>query len=387
MEPSEHIGGQERYIVAVDWHHFLVDRSTACLIEALRTQTSYDRLAEHLHQELGEALDIDDVRNVVENRLPPELFCPSEGKQKTPFTWQRQLVSRSALEPLTRITSGLVRKPLLFAFLVLLIIVDAAVLLKWVQNPTALWSGGVLQWPVVMGLVLLGVLIHELGHVSALRRFGRQSGGIGFGIYWIFPTFYADVSETWRLPGRHRALVDVGGLYFQGIYMIGIGVWALLAEHPETPILVMWTSHFMMLYTLNPTLKFDGYWLLTDLTGVTNLHSRIMTSARQLVSRLRGDRDTPPLTTHHGRTLAAFSLGALLYFGYLFVSLSSGLFHATKNLIEGDRDSWVSTAGTALVAALLGIILLILVQRCIKILLILFTTEAPALHAEKETGT
>ena len=367
LAPAEDVGGPERYIVAVDWHHFVVDHPTACLISALRTQTSYDRLVEHLHKEVGEKLDVPHIRTVVETRLPPQLFHPSAGIPHTPFSWQYQLISGRALETSARIASGLFRKPVALAFFVMLIVVDAAVLQKWFQIRAGGWHGGFQHWPMVMMWVLLGVLIHELGHVSALRRFGRKSGGIGCGIYWIFPTFYADVSETWRLPRKQRAIVDVGGLYFQGIYMIAIGFWALASQHPEIPILVMWTSHLMMLYTLNPTLKFDGYWLLTDLTGLTNLHSRVAASARQLVSRLRGDRTAPPLMGHQAWLLGAFSLGTTLYFGYVFLSLGAGLAHVIAKLLYAPPQRWFSFAGMVLTAIVLGIILVTLMRRCIKV--------------------
>ena len=378
VEPSESVGGRERYIVAVDWHHFLVDRATACLIEALRAQTTYKLLAEHMRHQVGDSLDPDFLREVVENQLPPAIFQPSEGGQKTPFSWRVHLFSGEALEPLVRVASRLVNKPLAMAFLVLLIAVDAAVLAKWIQDPVPLRGGGMTHWLPVMGLVLVGVLIHELGHVSALRRFGRRSGGIGFGIYWIFPTFYADVSEAWRLRARHRAVVDAGGLYFQGVYMVGIGAWALVSRDPVIPLLVMWISHFMMLYTLNPTLKFDGYWLLTDLTGYTNLHSRITDCARQVVARLLGRPGQSPLGNSQKWALAGFSTATVLYFGYLFVSLGAALVRTVQNLFSGTDHSRGDIITAVIVASLLSLIVLVLMRRCVRALWGIFKPEVPA---------
>ncbi len=64
-------------------------------------------------------------------------------------------------------------------------------------------------------LTALGIIVHEIGHLTACSRYGAQHGGIGIGIYWCMPVFYAEVNGAWMLPRLQRAVVDVGGLYFQ----------------------------------------------------------------------------------------------------------------------------------------------------------------------------
>ena len=316
-----------------------------------------------MHQRTGYALTISELKDVVDNRLPSQLFSPSNLPRETPFTWQKQFISGESLEPIATLASNLFNRWIAASALLILVALDAAVIKQWINQPTHTPSSPT-GLATSIALVLVGVLVHELGHVSALQKFGRRSGGIGFGIYWIFPTFYADVSSTWRLRKRQRAIVDVGGLYLQSIYAIAVCIWALLSEQPETAYVVLWTTHFMMLYTLNPTLKFDGYWLLSDITGVSNLHSKILSSARACVERVRGETARLHLQRHQIWTLIVFSLTSLLYFSYLFISLTMSLKHAIHQLTN-DHNSWWATAGTIALTLFLSFIFLMLARKCL----------------------
>jgi|GEM_PF-5610388 len=110
--------------------------------------------------------------------------------------------------------------------------------------------------------------VHELGHASALRFSGAKPGAVGFAMYLIFPALYSDVTETWRLPKWRRVLVDAGGVYFQalafmvcfiGTVMTGWAAWSFAALITGVSIVT----------NANPVLRFDGYWAMRDLLGVT----------------------------------------------------------------------------------------------------------------------
>lgn len=116
------------------------------------------------------------------------------------------------------------------------------------------------------------VLVHELGHAAAAWRLGARKVSIGVGWYVLFPVAWADLSEIWRFPSRHRALVDVAGVFAQSLIvtflMIGYyfsGNALLLAAAAAASLSVLWN--------LNPLLRLDGFWLLSDLLGVANLRA------------------------------------------------------------------------------------------------------------------
>ncbi len=131
-------------------------------------------------------------------------------------------------------------------------------------------------------LFTLSLIAHELGHATACKRFGAAPADIGFTVYWIFPAFYSDVTSAWKLRRRHRVIVDLAGAYFQvvvgGIYWLA---FLLTGWQPfEIAFMMILGNCF---FSLNPVFKFDGYWVLADTLGVTNLSQ----SPARLVSYLK----------------------------------------------------------------------------------------------------
>lgn len=162
------------------------------------------------------------------------------------------------------------------------------------------------------GLFLLSVLFHEFGHASACVRFGARPSEIGFTLYLIFPAFYSDVTSAWELRRWQRVIIDLGGVYFQGI--VGATYLAIYRAHPWEPLWLAWALIAgSMIFMLNPALKFDGYWIVADALGVTNLGRQPMRITRHLLSRLRG-RPVRPLPWSLGVT-GVLGLYTLVSFG------------------------------------------------------------------------
>jgi putative peptide zinc metalloprotease protein len=126
------------------------------------------------------------------------------------------------------------------------------------------------DWMQILSLVAASFFAHELGHTSACRRYGGRCGPIGFGIYWIFPVLYADVSGSWGLKRQHRAITDLGGFYFQMICAAVLIAWNCWRPTPAVAAAVI-LINLTFLPNLDPFLKMDGYWFLSDATGVPNL--------------------------------------------------------------------------------------------------------------------
>jgi putative peptide zinc metalloprotease protein len=190
-------------------------------------------------------------------------------------------------------------------------------------------SDGAHFWPA-LALTLLGVLVHELGHITACVRHGARQGGIGIGLYWIWPAFYADVRGSWVLPSRQRALVSVGGLYFQSVYLAAMATIAV-ATHSATLALAIGMSLLLMVTTLNPVFKFDGYWILSDLLNVTNLHTRIAAHLRALSSARGGER-IAFLRTGTTALSIGFALVAVAYVAYVFYFMTAAGIHTAMRM-------------------------------------------------------
>ena len=115
---------------------------------------------------------------------------------------------------------------------------------------------------------------HEFGHAAAARYSGANPGVIGAGIYLVWPAFYTDVTDSYRLGRRGRIRTDLGGLYFNAIVVVLTFVW-WYATRWDALLLLVATQVMQMVHQLLPLLRFDGYHVLADLTGVPDLYHRI----------------------------------------------------------------------------------------------------------------
>ncbi len=120
---------------------------------------------------------------------------------------------------------------------------------------------------------------HELGHASACHRFGVRCRGIGAMLLVGVPTLYCDATDAWMLPGRwRRSATALAGVYFE-IWLI-IALTAVVAGtrpglvHDLALVTITGSIAATILVNLNPLLRFDGYYVLSDWIGVPNLASR-----------------------------------------------------------------------------------------------------------------
>src|SRR5439155_1264183 len=99
--------------------------------------------------------------------------------------------------------------------------------------------------------------------------------GIGAGIYMVWPAFYTNVTDSYRLSRAGRLRTDLGGLYFNAVFMLALaGVYE--ATSAEILLLVIAFTHLEMLEQLLPFVRFDGYYILSDLAGVPDLFARVV---------------------------------------------------------------------------------------------------------------
>ncbi|TDD39230.1 hypothetical protein E1287_03775 [Actinomadura sp. KC06] len=141
---------------------------------------------------------------------------------------------------------------------------------------------------LVMALGVASVAFHEFGHASACRYGGVRPGVMGCGIYLVWPAFYTDITESYRLGRGGRLRADLAGVYFNAIFIVGLA----LAYHQTgfEPLLVtVLYVNLQMFQQLLPTLRFDGYYIMSDLIGIPDLFKYIGPILRRTL--LRRPRD------------------------------------------------------------------------------------------------
>lgn len=134
----------------------------------------------------------------------------------------------------------------------------------------------------VFALAVASAGFHELGHGAACRYGGAEPGNMGAGLYLVYPAFYTDVSDAYRLDRRGRLRVDLGGLYFNALVAVAVtAVWLVL--HNDVLLLLVAMQLLQMVRQLSPVIRADGYHILADLTGVPDLFAHIGPTLRGLL--------------------------------------------------------------------------------------------------------
>lgn len=152
---------------------------------------------------------------------------------------------------------------------------------------------GLLLLVFVLGVVSAG--FHELGHAAGCRYGGATPRGMGVGLYLVFPAFYTDVTDAYRLDRRGRLRVDLAGLYFNAAVAVAtMAVW--LVVRLDALLLVVALQVLQMVKQLSPIIRADGYHILSDATGVPDLYAHLGPTVRRLLPGRRHRQEPSPIS-------------------------------------------------------------------------------------------
>ncbi|MHB8159030.1 MAG: hypothetical protein ACYDGS_00760 [Thermoleophilia bacterium] len=128
---------------------------------------------------------------------------------------------------------------------------------------------------IILAILLFSCLMHELGHVVSCYHYGLTPGYMGFGFYMLRPVLFTDMSDGWQLNRKQRSVTSLAGMYFQVLMLVPLSVWVVLDTGNPLSKLAFLLVAGATLSNLNPFLRFDGYWIVTDLMGMPNIHFRV----------------------------------------------------------------------------------------------------------------
>ncbi|MCU7822149.1 hypothetical protein, partial [Kitasatospora sp. DSM 101779] len=146
--------------------------------------------------------------------------------------------------------------------------------LHTVQEPALLLA--------VLALTVLSTVFHEFGHASGCRYGGGRPGCIGCGIYLVWPAMYTDVTDVYRLRRPDRLRTDLGGVYFNAVF-VAVLFAAYFATGRDFLLAAVYVAHFEIIEQLLPVLRLDGYYILADLAGVPDLFGKVRPILRSML--------------------------------------------------------------------------------------------------------
>ena len=151
---------------------------------------------------------------------------------------------------------------------------------QWEQFVTTFMHFFTLEGFIFYALTLTAIkALHELGHAYTARHFGARVPIIGLAFLVMFPILYTDTTDAHRLTQRRkRVLIDAGGILVElAIAAIAIFLWSFLPDGParSAAFFAATTSWVLsLMVNLNPCMRFDGYYLLSDSFGIQNMQAQ-----------------------------------------------------------------------------------------------------------------
>lgn len=174
---------------------------------------------------------------------------------------------------------------------------------------------------VIMWLTLIILKIfHEFGHAYACKHYGGHVPEMGVYLIMGTPCAYVDATTAWGFSSkRQRLVVSLGGMYIETfIAALALFVWAAWEPGLIKSIaynVALLASAVTILFNINPLMRYDGYYIASDLLEIPNLRQRATQQVTSTLKRLvLGVRDTAaPVNWRLKTTLLGFGAAATLY--------------------------------------------------------------------------
>jgi putative peptide zinc metalloprotease protein len=184
---------------------------------------------------------------------------------------------------------------------------------------------------IYLGCVLVGTkVLHEFGHGLSCKHFGCECHELGVLLLVFTPCMYCDVSDSWRLRSKwKRAAVAAAGMYVE-LCLASIATWIWWNTSGESVLnniclcIMFVSSVSTLMFNANPLMRYDGYYILSDLTEIPNLREKSVTSLSRKAGQWLFEMDEPDTTYYPERNtgfFAAYAVAATLYSWFVTISI------------------------------------------------------------------
>jgi putative peptide zinc metalloprotease protein len=195
-----------------------------------------------------------------------------------------------------------------------------------------------LNWIYAFLFTIFVIFIHEMGHVVSASRYGVTAKSVGFGFYFIYPAFYTDLTEIWRLNKEERIIINLAGIYFQLILNVILSVLILTTNYSELFTTFLISNSLILFFNLNPLFKFDGYWVYSDYFELHNLRESSNKLLLSFFNKKSGIKNTQRIK----KSLFIYSILYLLFMGIMWFVIFRYFYLTGLELINEISNNQIS---------------------------------------------
>ena len=182
--------------------------------------------------------------------------------------------------------------------------------------------------------VSIGVF-HELSHAYVTKFYGGEVHSIGFALFYFAPSMYCDCTDSILFESKWQRLwVSLAGIYLEAwMTVLATALW--LATYADTGLhdfaykAMLYAGVSTVFFNINPLIKIDGYYALTDLLGIPTLREDAFAYLGAFIQRrlLRLPVPLDPLPRRRRRFLAVYGILAALWAGLIMWFIGHLLFN------------------------------------------------------------
>jgi putative peptide zinc metalloprotease protein len=308
------------------------------LAASLDGERDHEELARVLSADIGKVVQADQVAFLLDQRLQPVGIVADDPVPGESGTSKRKMAVKSDPLLALKFRVGVVPErvvwriaglfgpmfwpPVILAALTAFVGLDVLIIAQGGLGQIVPSAVALVYQPaltlLVIGLLLVSAAFHECGHVAACRYGGAKPGVMGFGLYLVWPALFSTVTDSYRLGRVGRLRTDLGGVYFNAVFITGMCAAYLDTGAPWLLVAIV-ALHIETATQFLPMIRLDGYYILSDLIGVPDLFSRM---GPVLASIIPG-RPTHPrvqeLKPWARRTITLWVLIVVPYLGYWLI--------------------------------------------------------------------
>jgi putative peptide zinc metalloprotease protein len=184
--------------------------------------------------------------------------------------------------------------------------------------------------------------VHEFSHAYVAKAHDTRVPSMGIALILMLPVAFADVTDSWRLRSRRQRLwISAAGVTAElVIAAFAVVGWALSPPGLLQSVCFILSSTTIvstLVVNLNPAMRYDGYYVLSDLLAIDNLQTRAFAAIRWAFHRfLLGLHEAPPEPRLRGQllaTLLTYAVGAWLYRLVLYSAIALMLYHRFTKVV------------------------------------------------------
>lgn len=185
------------------------------------------------------------------------------------------------------------------------------------------------NWLLLGATLAVTKIFHEFGHGYLCKKFGGECHEMGVMFLVLTPCLYCNVSDSWMLPNKwHRAAIGAGGIYVEiCLATIATFIWWFsdpgMLNHLALRVMFI-CSISTILFNGNPLLRFDGYYILSDVVEIPNLRQK----ASKILQRVMGEvclglemPEDPFLPQRNHGFFMLYTIAAVMYRWFIFFSI------------------------------------------------------------------